>query len=127
MAMRRRRERGEARLSSLVALVLLIAAGLAAWNVVPVYFDHYDFVDKVNEICRTPRYKVRLGDEEIMKMLMDEVRKRRLADWIGPESFVVTTTDHDRVIKLYYERETEILPGWKHTFKFPFTADQPLI
>jgi hypothetical protein len=125
--MRRRDERGDSRLSSLIALVLLVAAGLAAWNIIPVYYDHYDFVDKVNEVCRTPRYKVRNGDEDIMKMLMDEVKQRRLTTWIGPESFAITTTDHNRMIKLYYERDTEILPGWKKTFKFSFTADQPLI
>ncbi len=125
--MRRRDERGDSRLSSLIALVLVVAAGLAAWNIIPVYYDHYDFVDKVNEICRTPRYKVRNGDEDIMKMLMDEVKQRRLTTWIGPESFAITTTDHNRTIKLYYERDTEVLPGWKKTFKFSFTADQPLI
>ncbi len=125
--MRRRDERGDSRLSSLIALVLVVAAGLAAWNVIPVYYDHYDFVDKVNEICRTPRWKVRQGDEEILKMLMDEVKQRRLTTWIGPESFAITTTDHNRMIKLYYERDQEILPGWKRTFKFDFTADQPLI
>ena len=125
--MRRRDERGDSRLSTLIALVLLVAAGLAAWNIIPVYYDHYDFVDKVNEICRTPRYKVRNGDEDLMKMLMDEVRKRRLTEWVGPESFTISTTEHDRVIKLYYERDQEILPGWKKTFRFNFTADQPLI
>ncbi len=125
--MRRWSERGGGRLSALIALVVLVAAGYAAWNVAPVYFDHYDFVDKVNEICRTPRYKVRNSDDEILRMLMDEVKRRRLQEWIGPESFQITTTDHDRQIKLYYERETEVLPGFKHTFKFPYTADQPLI
>ena len=125
--MRRRDERGDSRLSSLIALVLVVAAGLAAWNVIPVYYDHYDFTDKVNEICRTPRWKVRQGDEEIMKMLMDEVKQRRLTTWIGPESFAITTTEHNRMIKLYYERDQEILPGWKKTFRFNFTADQPLI
>ena len=125
--MRRTNERGEARVSSLIALVLLVAAGLAAWNIIPVYYDHYDFVDKVNEICRTPRYKVRNGDEDLLKMLMDEVKKRRLTQWVGPESFTISTTDHDRIIKLYYERDQEILPGWKKTFRFDFTADQPLI
>jgi hypothetical protein len=125
--MRRTNERGEARFSSLIVLVLLVAAGLAAWNVIPVYYDHYDFVDKVNEICRTPRYKVRNGDEDLMKMLMDVVKKRRLTQWVGPESFTISTTDHDRIIKLYYERDQDILPGWKKTFRFDFTADQPLI
>ena len=91
--MRRSSETGKAQLSTLIFLVLLAAAAYAAWNVAPVYFDHYDFVDKVNEICRTPRYKVlRGGDEDIMKMLMDEVKQRRLTTWIGPESFAITTT-----------------------------------
>jgi hypothetical protein len=125
--MGRFRERGEARLTSIIFFVVIAAAGLAAWHIIPVYYDHYDFVDKVNEICRTPRYRVRNGDEDIKKMLMDEVAARRLSPWIGPESFEIQTTDHNRTIRLYYERETEILPGFKKTFKFDFTADQPLI
>ena len=126
--MRRRGEKGEGKFGSLILLIVLAAAGFAAWNVVPVYWDHYDFMDKVNEICRAPRHVTRQGgDETIMKMLMEEVGKRRMGQWIGRESFEVTTTDHDRQIHLYYERETEVLPGWKHTFKFENTADQPLI
>jgi len=62
-----------------------------------------------------------------MKMLMDEARKRRLTEWIGPESFTITTTDQYRQIELYYEREVEILPGWKKTFKFEYKADQPIL
>jgi hypothetical protein len=128
MSMGRKSERGEGKLGGLIALVVLLAAGLAAWNVIPVYFDHYDFVDKVNEICRTPRYKIRGNpDEAVKKMLLDEVSKRRLGQWIGPESFAITTTDSSRQIELYYERETEILPGLKKVFKFSFKADQPLI
>ena len=115
------------RLGGLILLVVLAAVGLAAWHVIPVYYDHYDFQDKVNEICRTPRYQMRNGDDDIKKMLMDEVSKRRLSKWIGPESFEIQTTAHNRTIRLYYERETEVLPGFKKTFKFDFTADQPLI
>jgi hypothetical protein len=120
-------EKGEGKLGGLILLVLILAAGLAAWNVVPVYYDHYDYIDKVNEICRTPKFKARKGDESIREMLMTEVAKRRLTPWIGPESFLVTTGENSRQIQLYYEREVEVLPGMKHTFKFSFTADQPLI
>jgi len=124
--MRRTSERGEGRMGTLIFLALLVAFGWAVWNVAPVYLDHYDFVDKVNEICRTPRYKART-DQMVIDMLMQEVRRRRLYDWIGPESFQVTTTETNRRIRLYYERETEIIPGWKRRFKFDFTADQPLV
>jgi hypothetical protein len=127
MSMARKGERGEGKLGGLILLVGLLAAGLAAWNIVPVYFDHYDFLDKVNEICRTPPYKARKGDETIKEMLMSEVSKRRLSPWIGPESFLITSSPSSRQIELYYERETEVLPGFKHTVKFSFKADQPLI
>ena len=125
--MRRKGERGEGRLGGLILLVVLLAGGLAAWHIVPVYYDHYDFVDKVNEICRTPPWKARQGDETIKKMLMDEVSKRRLTPWIGPESFAITSSSTSRQIQLYYEREVEVLPGFKKVFKFNFTSDQPLI
>jgi len=126
MTMRRLSEKGEGKLGGLIVLVAVLALALAAWNVAPAYYDNYDFQDKIKEICRTPKFRVR-GDEGIMKLLMDEVQKRRLGQWIGPESFSVTTTDTARQIQLYYEREVEILPGWKKTFKFEFTADEPLI
>jgi hypothetical protein len=126
MTMRRLSEKGEGKLGGLIVLVAILALALAAWNVAPAYYDNYDFQDKIKEICRTPKFRVR-GDEGILKMLMDEVQKRRLGQWIGPESFSVTTTDTARQIQLYYEREIEILPGWKRTFKFEFTADEPLI
>ena len=125
--MRRTSEKGEGKLGGLIFLVVVLVGALAAWNVAPAYFDHYDFIDKVNEICRMPKYRFRGGDDAVVKMLMDEVTKRRLQQWIGPESFTVRTTDFNRSIDLYYEREVEILPGWKKTLKFDFTADQPLI
>lgn len=126
--MRRKSEQGEGKLGGLILLVVLLALGMAAFRVVPVYYDHYDYIDKVNEICRAPRHvTMKGGDETVMKLLMDETRKRRMDQWIGPESFRISTTDHDRQIQLYYEREAEVLPGWKKTFKFEYTADQPII
>ena len=125
--MRRTSEKGEGKTGGFILLAVMLAVGLAAWNVAPAYYDFYDFKDKINEICRTPRYKVRNSDEGIMKMLMDEVTRRRLTKWIGPENFTVSTTETSRQIHLYYEQEVEVLPGWKKTLKFDFTADQPLV
>jgi hypothetical protein len=124
--MRPRNERGEGQASTFVFLFVVIAFGLAAWNVAPVYMDHYSLVDKVNEIARTPKYRAPT-DERITDMLMKEVRERRMDQWIGSRNFKVSTTDTSRRINLSYERETKILPGWKKVFKFDFQADQPLV
>jgi len=124
--MQSRNQRGEGKLGGLVFLALLIAMAYAAWNVAPAYLAHYDFVDKVNEICRTPRYRAP-DDDRIMDMLMKEVRNRRLDDWIKPGSFRISTTETSRRIILRYEREVQVLPGWKKKLKFDFQSDQPLV
>lgn len=121
-----RTEKGEGRVGSFIFLGLLIALAWAAWNVAPVYFNHYDLIDKINEIARTPRYKAPT-DERVMEMLMKEVRDRRLDYWIRRDNFLISTTDTSRRIVLRYERPAEVLPGWKRIFKFNFTADQPLV
>jgi hypothetical protein len=121
-----RKEKGEGKLGGFIFLGLIIALAWAAWNVAPVYFNHYDLVDKVNEICRTPRYRANT-DEKILDMLMKEIRERRLDTWIGRANFRISTTETSRRIILAYERPAEVLPGWKRVFKFDFTSDQPLI
>jgi hypothetical protein len=94
--------------------------------VAPVYFADYDFRDKVNEIARTPRYRAP-SDDRIMEMLMKEVRERRLDSYVRPGSFQIITTETSRRIHYRYEREAQVLPGWKKVFRFEFTADQPLV
>ncbi len=124
--MRLRSERGEGRLGGFIVLALIVAAAYAAWNVAPVYMDHYGFVDKVNEIARTPRYRAPT-DEKILDMLLKEVRERRLDPYIKTSNFQVITTETSRRIRLRYEREAQVLPGWKKVIQFDFTADQPLV
>ena len=124
--MRGNGERGAAQLSSILSLIAVVALALAAWNVGPLYFDHYDFQDKVNEICRTPKYKART-DEVIIDMIMKEVRERRLGEYIGRGNIQVSTTETSRQIGIYYERPGKVLPGWDRTFVFEIKSDQPLI
>jgi hypothetical protein len=124
--MRRMSERGDTRLGTLIFFALLIAVGLAAWNLIPVYYEHYDFTDAVEDVCRTPRYKART-DKAVMDLLMKEVRQRGLEQYIGPDNFQVATTVRGRTIKLNYQREVQILPGWTKVIKFDYTSEQPLI
>lgn len=124
--MHRWSERGEGNFGALMALVVVVAVGLAAWNVIPVYYDHYDFTDAVEEICRTPRYQART-DKVLVDMLMKEVDNRQLSEWIGPESFEISTSGRNREIDVYYEREINVLPGWTINKEFEYTAAQPLL
>jgi hypothetical protein len=124
--MLRKNERGAAQLSSIISLIAIIGLAYAAWNLVPIYFDHYDFADKVNEICRTPKYRANT-DEKIVDMVMKEVRERRLDPWIGKSQISVNTTETSRRIIITYEREAKVLPGWDRVLEFEITSDQPLV
>lgn len=124
--MRRENERGETQLTGIISLLAIVALAWAAWNIAPLFFEHYDFQDKVNEICRTPRYKAQT-DEKIIDMVMKEVRERRLDEFIARTQISVRTTDTSRQITIGYERTANPLPGWEKTFEFTIKADQPLI
>ena len=119
-----RSERGEGRVQSLIWLGVFALAIYAAWNVVPVYIDNYSLADKVNQICRTPKS---MNDEQLLDMLVKEVKENRLDGFIQRSCFKITTLDTSRRINCDYEREGKVLPGWNRTFRFSISADQPLV
>ena len=118
-------ERGEGRLGSIIGLIVFAAVVLAAWNVGPIYIANYTFADKLNEFARMNRYQH--NDERIMDLIMREAGKQRIDTYLTRQGCKITTRETSRVIECEYQRTVEVLPGWKHTFKFNPEADQPLI
>jgi hypothetical protein len=118
-------ERGEGKLGSLFGLAFFAAAALAVWNVAPVYIDDFALKDKMNEIARAPRGTN--TDEKVADQLMRYVREERMDRFVQRPMFKISTLETSRRITLYYQREAQILPGWKHIFAFHNQVDQPLI
>jgi len=123
--MRFSREKGEARLSSIIWLLVIVGFGYATWHVGPVYFAGYSLVDKMNEMARAPKYNH--SDEKIVDNLMKEVRERRLDAYIARSDFKVQTLDHSRRISVEYDVPINVLPGYTRTFHFAHDVDQPII
>jgi hypothetical protein len=118
-------ERGEGRIGSIIGLIVFAAVCLAAWNVGPIYIADYQFADKLNEFARMNRYQH--PDERIMDLVMREAGKNRIDTYLTRQDCKITTRETSRTIECAYQRTVEILPGFKHTFKFKPSADQPLI
>jgi len=114
-------QRGEGRMSTIIALALLATFGLAMWNVAPVYIADYSLEDHMIQTARRPSY---LKEREIRDMLMEEVRDQGLRDYINPTQFKVEKRDGSRKISVKYSRTVEILPGWKKTFAFDHVVDE---
>jgi hypothetical protein len=123
--MRVSREKGEARISSILWLLVLGGFGYATWHVGPVYFAGYSLVDKMNEMARAPKYNH--PDEKILDQLMKEVRERRLEQYIFRSSFKVNTYENSRRISVEYDVPINVLPGYLRTFHFKHDVDQPII
>jgi hypothetical protein len=123
--MRMSNERGEGKLGTVFGLAIFAAAVLAVWNVAPVYIADFALKDKMNEIARAPRGTN--TDDKIMDQLMRYVREERLDPYVNRNAFKISTLETSRRITVDYSRETDILPGWRHTFNFHNQVDQPLI
>ena len=120
-----RSQRGEGRFGTIVGILLFAAVAFAVWNVAPVYYANYEFADKMIEIARTPRF--RATDDKVMDLLMKEAAEQRINGYLNRQSCRIETQDAFRRIRCEYQREVEILPGWKHVFQFKNATDQPLI
>ena len=118
-------EKGEAKLSSMIWLVVLIGFAYAVWHVGPIYFAGYNLVDKMNEMARATKYNH--SDEKILDTLMKEVREERLEQWITRSDFKVNTYENSRRISVEYDVPIDVLPGYRRTFHFKHEVDQPII
>ena len=118
-------EKGEGRIGTIIWLLIVAGVVYAAWQLIPVFFNNYNFSDKVTELARAPKYSH--PDDRIETELIKAAQENHLEAYIGPKTCKINTMDVRRVITCDYERTVEVLPGVKHTFKFSPNADQPLI
>ena len=118
-------ERGEGRLGSIIGVLILAGVVYAAWNLIPAFFNNYNFGDKVTELARAPKYSH--PDDRIETELIKAAQENHLEQFIGPRTCKINTLEVRRVIVCEYDRTVEVLPGVKHKFHLKSEADQPLI
>ena len=118
---------GEGKLGGIIFLALVAALALAAWNVAPVYLEHYDFEDKVNEICRDARSTRRRATRSIMEMLMKEVASAGIDQWIGPEQLHDLDHRHQPPDPPVLRARGRGPAGLEEDLQVRDPADQPLI
>jgi hypothetical protein len=123
--MQSKSERGEGRLSTFVWLIVLVGIGYAGWNLVPAFMTNYNFKDKLNQLARSPRGTT--SDEKIMDLIWSEIREDALDPYLGKQNCRITTLETSRRISCVYDREIQLLPGWKRVFHFVDEVDQPLL
>ena len=114
----RRGEAGEGKIGAIIGWIIFIAIAYAIVQVGPAFASNYAFKDKMNEVARRQRYTPQGSDEAITDVLLKDARERGLDRYIGKTDIRIQTSDSSRRIYCIYQREIEVLPGWKKVFTF---------
>jgi hypothetical protein len=123
--LRSRSEIGEGRIGSIIWGVIVLGIAYAAWQLIPVYYSNYNFGDKVTELARAPKYSH--PDDRITQELIKAAQENHLEMYVNEKTCKINTLEVRRTIVCEYDREVDILPGFKRRIHFKSDADQPLI
>jgi hypothetical protein len=123
-------ERGEGKLGAIIGWIIFLGIFYAGWHLTPAFVANYGFKDKMQEVARRNPGTPAGTDEAITETLVKDARERDLGEWIKSGTIKIQTTPGiggRRRIYVTYDRELEVLPGYKRVFTFENDIEQPLL
>ena len=120
-------EKGEGQIGSIVMLIVLIAVALAAKNAGPLYWDNYQFEDRLTTIAGSfPPNKE--GDSRALAAIKKAVQEAGLLSYLDPDTCTVTSSGGIgglRTVSCTYTREYSLF-GSKKSVTFENTVSRPM-
>jgi hypothetical protein len=120
-------ERGEGQIGSIVVLLILVALAVVAANVGPIWWDNYQFEDRLTEIAgRFPPNKE--GDVRAKQAVKQAVDDSGLLPYLDPDTCTVTSQGGIgglRTVSCTYSREYKIF-GSRKTKTFDVSVSRPM-
>jgi hypothetical protein len=123
----RKNERGEGQIGSMIGLVVMIALAVAAFNIGPLYWQNYQFEDRITAIAGNfPPNKD--GDIRAMAAVRGAVAESELLPYLDPETCTVTSAGGIgglRTVSCTYTREYKLF-GNRKSVTFEVTVSRPM-
>ena len=123
----RSNERGEGQIGSIVMLIVLIGLAVVAVNMGPIYWDNYQFEDKLTEIAgRFPPNAD--GDKRALQAVKKAVQEQGLVPYLDPDTCTVKSGGGIgglRTVSCTYTRDYKIF-GSRKTKTFDVTVSRPM-
>jgi hypothetical protein len=101
-------------------ILKLAIAGLclyAAWQICSVYWQHYQFDDKVQQIAQ---FEVDHDDENIRAQIVDEAQRLGLP--VQAEQVIVRRQSEHLYIDISYTVSIQVLPRFRKPWSFAVSA-----
>lgn len=123
----RKNERGEGQIGSIIGLVVMIALAVAAANIGPIYWQNYQFEDRLTTIAGSfPPNKN--GDERAMAAVRAAVADSELLPYLDPDTCTVTSGGGIgglRTVSCTYTREYKLF-GSPKSVTFDVSVSRPM-
>jgi len=120
-------ERGEGQVGSIIMLIVLIMLALAAKAIGPIYWDNYQFEDRLTTIAGSfPPNKE--GDVRALAAVKKAVGEAGLLQYLDPDTCTVTSAGGIgglRTVSCTYTREYTLF-GSKKSVTFENTVSRPM-
>lgn len=105
------------KIRALIGLMVIAGGFYLAWNLVPPYFNHYQFQDDLDDIARRNSYTVR-NDDDVKQIV---ISKAKSEDIILKEDQIVVTRNGDGLgISVHYRVHVDMAI---HPVDLDFTAN----
>jgi len=123
----RKNERGEGQIGSIIGLIVMIAIAVAAFNIGPIYWQNYQFEDRLTTIAGSfPPNKT--GDARAMTAVKAAVADSELLPYLDPETCTVTSGGGIgglRTVSCTYTREYKLF-GSPKSVTFEVSVSRPM-
>ena len=118
--LRNRRERGESQFGCLVGLVVLLAAGLIAYKMIPIKVKAADLRETiVDESHSAGQHK----DDQIRRQILAKAQQNELP--VSDKDIEISRSSANIKIKVSYTVPVEF-PGYTYQWNFNVETDNPI-
>src|SRR5512147_394081 len=105
------------KLKALIGLVVILGGFYVAWNMIPPYFNHYNFQDSLDDIARKQSY-TGLKDDDIKLMVVAKAKEMDIA--LKEDQVSVSRAGSGLAISVRYRVHVEMVV---HPVDLDFTAN----
>jgi hypothetical protein len=105
------------KIKGLIGLVIILGAFYVAWNMIPPYFNHYNFQDSLDDIARKNSY-TGATDEALKQMVVTKAKELDIA--VKEEQVTVSRAGAGLGISVRYRVHVDMVV---HPVDLDFTAN----
>lgn len=105
------------KLKGLIGLFIIVASFYVAWNLIPPYFNNYQFQDGLDDIARKNSYTT-ATDDDIRKMVVSKADTEDIK--LKEDQVIVTRTRDGLGISVKYRIHVDMVA---HPMDLDFTAN----